>query len=200
MLVGQKDKDREVFNYPRVLPAKREGFSLIETLVISFILVVVIAALSLVLNIGNFSNTISGAKLELQQDVRRASDWIINDLRQTSRMQLTVLDQLGSRIPFVDLGDNEVFTDPIFPICAGFDGSNILWSSNQIGYTFDNLNQKITRTDSAQPNTWEFYNISNLEFRKIGLNLLRITISGEKIARGTIRPTLSLQEEVKLRN
>lgn len=154
----------------------------------------------MVLNIGNFSNSISTAKLEVQQNVRRAIDWMLKDLRQSSRTRLTVTPQVGSPVSFAGLPMDAIFTDPQFQACQGHDGANVIWSSYQIGYSFDAATQKITRTNLATSQKWEFSNISNLEFRKIGINLLRVTVSGEKTARGNIKPTFTLQTEVRLRN
>ena len=202
MLGGLKEVEFGISRYPRALLAqlnKRNSFTLVESLVAAFILIVIITALFLVLNIGDLSNTVSGAKLELQQEVRRAMDWMVKDLRQTDRMRLLCIDSNGNpNQQFNSLADKEVFTDPVFPISTGYDGTSIIWSSNQIGYSFDAVNKKIIRSNTTQ--TWEFNNIFNLEFRKISLNLLHITISGETTARGNIRPTFNLEEEVKLRN
>lgn len=200
MLVGQKEEDKGIFNFLRASLNKISGFTLVEIIVTAFILVIIIGALIAVLNIGNFSNSISTAKLELQQDVRRTIDWIVKDLRQTQRTKLTVINEAGSSVLFVDLVNNEIFTDPQFRICQDHDGTNVIWSSNQIGYTFDALNHKVIRTDSAGSQSWAFNNISNLEFRKIGMDMLSITVSGEKTVRGNIKPTYTLQTEVKLRN
>lgn len=161
------------------------------------------SALFVVLNVGNLSNTIVGAKLEAQQEVRRAMEWMIMDLRNTDRMRLQVIDpdvDPVNRIQFnVSTG---TITDPLFNICIGYAVSGNLWSSNQIGYTYDAVNRRIVRSDSGTGNTWQFNHINSLTFTKTktGLNSLLIEIMGQKTAIGTITPTFTLQEEVKLRN
>lgn len=125
-------------------------------------------------------------------------DWIVKDLRQTSRWKLRVINQTGDPDDFNNVGDNDTFTAPEFPICTGYSGGNITWGTGQIRYSFDALNKKIIRSNTTQ--TWEFNHISNLEFRKIYVNMLGITILGEKTARGNIKPTFNLTTEVRLRN
>ncbi len=182
------------------MPAKNKGFSLVEILVVTFILVIVITALLITLNTGDLTNKIGSARLEVQQEVRRAMDWMVRDLRQTNRVKLEVLDQLGTRKQFNLLANGETFSEPLFNICTDYIDLSVQWSANQIGYAFDNINKTITRTDYGTTQVWQFNNIDSLTFKKISLNLLRITVSGKKTARGSIEPTFALEEEVKLRN
>lgn len=184
---------------------KKSGITLVEVLVAAFILLIIMSALFVVLNVGELSNTIVGAKLEVQQEVRRAMDWMVKDLRQTDRKLLLVTDQFGNPVPkqFNDpaIAIGDPFTDPLFSICIGYGVvSGNLWSSNQIGYTYDAANQRIVRSDSGTGNTWQFNHINSLTFTKTGLNSLLIEIVGQRTAIGTIAPTFTLQEEVKLRN
>lgn len=182
---------------------KKNGITLVEVLVAGFILSIIMSALLLVLNVGNLSNTIVGAKLEVQQEVRRAMEWMVRDLRQTDRMRLLVRDVSGGPLTqnqFNSFGNGVIVTNPLFNICIGYSVSGNLWSSNQIGYTYDAVNQRIVRSDSGTGNTWQFNHISSLTFTKIGLNSLLVEIIGQRTATGTIAPTSTLQEEVKLRN
>ena len=163
-------------------------------------------ALFVVLNVGNLSNTIGGAKLEVQQEVRRAMDWIIMDLRNTDRMRLLVRDDTGDPLTenqFNRFSNGVIVTNPLFNICIGYSVSGNLWSSYQLQYSFDVSNQNIIRTripDLGTNTFWTFNHITNLTFTKIGLNSLLVEIVGQKTAIGTIAPTFTLQEEVKLRN
>lgn len=207
MLAGRKGREIEKSVYLQESPAplnnKRVGFTLVEGLVTVFILLLLISALFLVLNIGNLSESISATKIQVQQEVRRAMDWMVKDLRQTDRMRLRLTNSEGEPDKqFNSLSDGEIFTDPQFQVSIGYDTTTkeIIPSPNQIGYTFDATNQRITRTDLGTNQAWKFNYIANLEFRKVSRDILRVTISGEKTARGTIRPSFTLQEEVKLRN
>lgn len=184
---------------------KKSGITLVEVLVVAFILLIIMSALFLVLNVGNLSNTIGGAKLEAQQQVRMAMDWMVKDLRQTDRMRLLVRDESGdpltqAQFNTFSIPPPQIVTYPLFNICTGYSISGNLWSSNQIGYTYDAVNQRIVRSDSGTGNIWQFNHITSLTFTKTGLNSLLIEIVGQRTAIGTIAPTFTLQEEVKLRN
>jgi len=110
------------------------------------------------------------------------------------------LDTLPSKSP-TESGE---FTDPQFDICIGYDGIDVQWSTNPltypIRYTFDQANQRIIRSDTRTGRTWNFNNISAVRFTKIDNFRLRVVLSGRITARGTIAPTFTLEEEVKLRN
>lgn len=170
----------------------------------AFILLIVIAALVVTLNIGDLSHKVGEAKLDAQQNVRRAMEWMIRDLRQTNRMQLEVTDQLGERKQFNLLSNGDIFTEPLFNLCQDYilllGEWKVDWGNYQIGYSFDATNQRIIRTRSDTNQAWYFNYIDALTFEKIDLNLLRVTITGKKTARGQIEPTFTLEEEVKLRN
>lgn len=125
---------------------------------------------------------------------------MIKDLRQTNRMMLWVTDSGGTQRQFNNLVDGETFTNPIFNLSKGYTGSDINWTSYQIEYTFDEANNRIIRTDHGTNQDRQFNYIANLTFMKSALNLLRVNIMGEKTVRGNIRPTFTLEEEVRLRN
>ena len=166
------------------------------------------AALFAALNFGNLANITGGAKLEVQQNVRRAMEWIIRDLRQTKKAKLTVYNSLGQEETFLELDSGEVFTKPKFEICTGYNTTtkSAKWSDegNEIGYDFDSGNRTIVRKDYATENEWRFNYIDDLTFARVdkafNVNALSVTISGKKTARGTIEPTFNLTAEVRLRN
>lgn len=201
MLAGPKGKERGIFKCLRALRVKQSGLTLAEVLVVAFISLVMLIVFSPMVNLSDLVGVISGARLEVQQEVRRSMDWMANDLRQTSRMCLLVIDQFSVQQQFNLLGSGATFSDPVFNICQGYnDPGGINWSANTIGYSFDAANQRIIRTDSASGQTWDFNSISSLTFQKVGMNVLRITITGTRVARGTIQPAFTLETEVKLRN
>ena len=189
---------------PRLRVLNTCGFSLIEVLVVAFIMTVIFAALFMTLTVGELSNTVSLAKLEAQAEIRKDLSWMIKDLRQTDRQRMKGIDPAdGNRKYFGDLGAG-AFTDPQFDICVNYDGDKIEWSTDPltypIRYTFDQVNQQLIRSDTRTGKTWTFNNISEVIFTKIDNFRLRVSITGRITARGAIRPTFTLEEEVKLRN
>lgn len=198
-----------MYNYQHTLPAprtprnKNTGFTLIEILVAGFILMIILGALFSALNIGDLSNTIGGAKLDVQQEVMIAMDWMVKDLRQTSRNKLVVTDIDGNNTSFSGLGgNNTVFTQPRFYLCTGYNPatSTINWSTNMTGYDFDAVNQTIIRTDLVSGHQLQFNRITNLTFMKVDRDSLSINITAQKVARGNAATTANLLTEVNLRN
>ena len=199
-------QDQDSFNWlPRLRVLNTCGYTLAEVLVAAFIMTIIFAALFMTLTVGELSNTVSLAKLEAQAEIRKDLSWMIKDLRQTDRMRLTGIDpSSGTRKDLGSLGNNRAFTDPRFDICVDYDGEFIKWSTDPltypIRYTFNQVNQQLIRSDTRTGVNWTFSNISEVIFTKIDNFKLRVSITGRTTARGTIRPTFTLEQEVKLRN
>ena len=201
--------------YPQALPRanKSKGFTLIEVLVVMAISTVIFAAVFMVWNTGEYSNSIGSANLDLYHEIRLALDWMIRDFRQTATQQINVIHpaDIGILKPFGD-GSVDVFSDPQFDLCIGYDigTQNRLWG-DLVSYTIvpdplDPPRQMIIRTNLSKipPQQLRFRHITGLVFTKLGSRQLRIDISGQKIAkRGVTGPTLrnlALSEEVRIRN
>jgi len=168
---------------------QNKGFTLVETLVTAFILLVTFGALLMVLVMGNFSNTVGAAILPLRQEVRNITGWIIKDVHQTSSYQINNNSPLTSHIKF--------------KVCTGHDGSNILWSSDFIEYTYDAGTQTLTRQDFNTGSTTQFSNIISAPFNTSGLvsnNKLTVTVHIRKSVLGAMNSEFSLTTEVKIRN
>ena len=182
---------------------KNTGFTLVEVIASAFILMIIFAALFSTLNIGVFSDTVGGAKLEAEQEARMALDWMTKDLRQTSRNKLTVTDTDGNNTTFAGLmGNNTVFAQPRFYLCTGYNTANstINWTANETTYDFDVVNKTLIRIDSGTGQVLQFNGISNLTFTKTDLNSININITAQKVARGNATGVVNLIGEIKLRN
>lgn len=155
----------------------------------AFILTIIVAALFMVLNIGNFSNSVSSTKLSLQQEARKIIEWITKDVRQTAAYQISNNDPSTNHIKF--------------KVCLGHDGADLLWSSDFIEYTYDPTSQTLVRFDYASGRSWQFNNVVESPFNISQLitdNLLIVTITVQKQALGSINPSVSLAAEIKIRN
>ncbi len=188
---------------------KNRGVTLVEVLVAIFISMVIFSALFMVLNMGELQNRMGSTRIDVQQEVRRAMDWMVKDLRQTQGARISVINASGGPDTFETLGPAEVFEAPEFPVCIAFvpgtgSGTGITWSPYTITYDFDAANYTATRTDSGTGQVHSFKNIGDLVFTKIGTYTLQIDISGQKVARsglgGEIIQYYNLSEEVRLRN
>ena len=208
MSVGLKDKETETFNYLRALRNNRNGFSLIEVLIVVFILSVIIAGLILALNIGQFSNTVTSAKLDLDASVRQLLPWILKDVRQAVKWEIAS-------------DANQPSTTHIkFKQVQGWDSAveAWVWSDDSIEYEYDPALKKITRRlidkngniiqtrefkDIIEAPFYTRYDDTVKEFKKEDLQtngLLIIVISVQKQAGGSLSIPFTLKAEAKIRN
>jgi len=186
---------------------KSKAFTLVEVLVVTFISVIIFSAIFMVLNMGEFQNRIGSTRIDVQQEARRALDWMMRDMRQTHRTFMNVTNETGYLVWFVDVPNGQAFSDPELQLCTGYDVATgeTSWTPYTIRYEFNATSQTVTRTDSNTAQVLRFNNITDLTFTCIDhLNLLRVNITAQKVAKsspaGNITQVFNLSEEVRLRN
>lgn len=194
--------------YPPVSRAKRRGFTLVEVLLVSFILGVVLVGLFLTLNIGQRSFSLSSAKVDLQSQVRAVINWVINDVRDTNPIEINSNDPGPDHIKFRKV--------------TGIDNStgNYAVTANYIEYTYNPASFTLTRSEvdpgGVVLKSIPFYEITQSPFYNglggvlqtgdiirswdTGGKRLIIVISGRKQLRGSEILDFSLTEEAKVRN
>lgn len=192
---------------PAVTLHKAKGLTIIEVLLVAFIMSVVTAILFYAMNAGQVSNTLISAKADLQAEVRRTMDWIIKDVRQSVSWEIANNGPTENYIKFRQV--------------TGWDTVNntFLLSDYYIEYTYDALSNTITRRTSDLLNntigTWllnyavasPFFTMNSLG-TVVPLNKddlltskqLVVTISGAKQTIGAQNTTYTLTEEVQIRN
>jgi len=107
---------------------------LIEVLLVAAISSVIVGILFYAMNAGNLSFNLSSARADLQAEVRRSMDWIVKDVRQTTGAEIASNNPTDSKIKF--------------RVCQGHDGSNLVWSSAEIEYSYySNLKRLPTQRD-----------------------------------------------------
>lgn len=149
---------------------------------------IIVAVLFSVFNVGSMFYTITTEKIPLQQEARNVIGWIMKDLRQTSSAEILNGAPSAQHLQF--------------RLCAGHDGTTILWSPSTVEYTYDPDADTLTRVDHATGQSWQFTHIVEAPFNTAALSnsFLGVTIVVEKQVRGTIAPRLTLTAEVNLRN
>lgn len=169
-------------------PSSLAGFGLVELLIVSVVFTVIFAVLLAILNTGSFFNTVTAQRLPLQQEARNILGWVAKDVRQTSSYHI--------------LDNNPSSNHLKFKLCAGHDGTAILWEPNYIEYTYDPDARTLTRRDLGSGRSWVFANIVSPPFNvtQIAGNLIGITIHVRKVIRGDISGEAKMTAEVKLRN
>lgn len=203
-----KEEGREMLRSQLTLPGLNRscGFSMVEILVTSAIFLVIVGGLYLTVNMTYVPASITGTKLELQQEVRRATEMMVRDIRQTSRVKFNVTDTTtGDEMFFANVSaSNGTFSAPIrFYQCLGYNATaadHRNWTTTVIEYIVDSVNGTIIRRDYETNQTLSFRNIDNLTFTKTSQNQFNVNITASAQARGSIVPAVSLETEVKLRN
>jgi prepilin-type N-terminal cleavage/methylation domain-containing protein len=182
---------------------KRRGHTLVEVLVVAFILGIIIMALFLTLTTGEFSSSVSMAKTDLQAKVRRVMDWIVKDVRQTNPIQINTNNPTANHIKFKKVTgiDN--------------DSGNHTLSSNYIEYNYTSVSGSLTRNevseDGSMLHSWVFSNITQSPFYTatevplatdgiLTSKKLIIVITGQSQVRNSLTLNQTLTEEVKIRN
>ena len=204
MLGGLTGGLQRIFSFLRALHVKKSGFTLIEILLVGFLLSVVMAALLLSLTTVQLSNSVSPARADLQAEVRLMMDWIVKDVRQTNPIQINNNSPSGNHIKFQQV--------------TGIDNTTGQYtlSPNYIEYNYDNVTGILSRNDiinGVAQETWAFNNITQSPFyTQVGPNVLLqpgdiltskkliIIIAAQKQLRQSSILNFSLSEEVKLRN
>lgn len=187
-MFGTRGKDREVFNYLRVLPSKISAFSLAESLVVTFILGVIFFAAIVSLDTSNLSRSVTSTKLALQQQSRNIMDRIVRDVHQTGGYQISNNNPSPIHIKFKS--------------CLGHDGINLLWTTEHIEYNYDAELKTLTRVDYNSGQSVFFSNVEAVPFdvSRIDENVLTVTLRLLKQVRGSIIPGVTLIREIKIRN
>ena len=167
-----------------------------------FILLIVFGALFIALNTGNFSYAVTSAKTDLQGEVRRLMDWIVKDVRQTSRAQINNNNPTVNHIKFQKVTGIDAV--------AGYQ-----YSTDYVEYNYDPASLTLTRNEldasGAVINSWVFNNITQSPFYSdVGVplvyngvtssNKLVLVIASQKQVRNNLTINFSLTEEAKIRN
>lgn len=190
---------------------RQKGFTLVEALLVISIISLLMAVTFFLMNAVENTRLVHAAKTQVQSEVRRAMDWIVNDVRQTVNWSI------GSKT------NNPSSTHIKFQKVTGFNtagvGSPIL--GNYIEYTYDSTLQTITRTDLGTNTSWTFRNIIQAPFftRKLDNSIvvidpvvagddspvlntgnLVVVLAGSQLLGTSTEVTFTLNEEVKIRN
>lgn len=116
------------------------GFTLVEVMATALIFAVVAGACFVALNSGMRSWRVNNAQVELQQELRKAMDWMIEDLRQSGTSGTAM------NVP----ADGTWYGSVTFRIAVGVSGSDVVWSSGTIRYALGGTDSHtLQRTTSA---------------------------------------------------
>ena len=184
---------------------RQSGFTLVEILLVSFILVLFFTSLFLTLTVGEFSSYLSLRKVDLQANIRQVTNWIVKDARSATLGEIANNNPSSVHLKFRTVQGADTQT-----------GYYIL-SQDYVEYAYDDASDKITRSLVAVNGTilksWEFSGIVQEPFYTrdsagqvvplsqsplLSSKKLFLVISGRNLSRVDLNYTLNA--EVKIRN
>ena len=167
------------------------GISLVESLMTILIYAFISAACFTALTYGSQSWRVNSVKVELQQELRKAMDWITEDLRQAGPSSIT-------NVP----ADGTWYNTITFKICNGASGGNISWAAQNTQYSKGGTGSaQLLRTTGAQSQVIA-QDIQSLQFRRTTTagNIVNVALTVQKNTIGGRLLTLTSNFQVKLRN
>ena len=188
------------FSMQGIGQTKRAGLTLIELMVVILIFLIISAAIFGVLSVGRQSWRTGSTQVELQQETRKAMDWMIKEIRQSG---LDYGPKYAGQV--IGLAADDNFHNTItFRKSEGWDNTNawIDWG-NQVTYLLGGLNgEQLLRTSGGS--TIILANkVVSLQFKRPSATpkVVEISLQAQKDAMPGGRTMQStLNSQVTLRN
>ena len=168
-----------------------KAFTLVETLMtVLFFTVISGAAVTMMMSTQD-SWKINSVKVELQQEMRKAMDWMNLDFSQAGASTIT-------NVP----ADGTWYTTITFQTVSGVSGANPTWNSDTIRFLLAGTNSNQLQRISGATTKIIAQNILTLQFRRLAAtpNLLEISLQGRKATIRGATLTLSSSAKIKLGN
>jgi len=153
------------------------GFSLVEVLVTILIFALVAGASYMALNSGMRSWRVNNIRVELQQELRKAMDWMSEDLRQSGSSP-TVMN-----VP----ADDVWYTSVTFKKVTGVSGNAPTWSAGSYQYRRGGTGgTQLERVDDGGAVRVIAQNITSLQLRRLSTapNIIEMRVATAQNALG----------------
>ncbi len=144
------------------------GVTLVETMIATLIFTMIVGALYVVLNAGQASWETNKTKIELQQEARKAMDWMINDLRQSGNSSIVDVPATGAW-----------FNQITFKTPSGVTSGSISWNLATIRFAKSGTQLQRTDTNGTKVIAQD---IQTIQFRRLSTaaNILEVAITTQK--------------------
>lgn len=167
------------------------GFTLVEAMITVVFFSLIVGACFLLSKVGNDSWQVNSTRVDLAQNNRRAVDWLMNELRQSSVSTI------------VDVPANGQWYDQItFKIPQGIVNGQVDWSA-PITYALGGDNQdQFIRSQGGQERVLANY-FSSIQFKREAANSGIVHVNlvvAKRTARATQSLDLTTHIKIKLRN
>src|SRR3989338_7540251 len=197
MNVHKEDKMRHIPVKDR--PFKNhQGVTLVEMMTTVVIFAFILGICYSLLISGSDSWQTNSVQVELQQELRKAMDWVSQDLRQAGSASITNVPANGT-----------VYTTITFRKSAGASGGNLVWDSNTTTYSLGGAGgTQLLRQVSWQTASVIAQNIESVQFSRqastsnivdVSLQAQKATLRGKTLA-GKAPLEASLNLKIYLRN
>ncbi|OIO35727.1 MAG: hypothetical protein AUJ74_05065 [Candidatus Omnitrophica bacterium CG1_02_44_16] len=174
-----------------------KGYTLVEIMVVMFILAVLAGAVFMVMSSGRQIWDTSEARTALQLELRKTLLRISDDLKQSSVNQIFIDAGLTTEFP-----TGTAYQAIYFKVPQGISNSTgaIEWNSSSISYTL--VNNIVTRADGAGALKISS-NIAGMNFTRIANDVFQIRLSGQKVKaveHGNVTIDATMDSAVAVRN
>jgi prepilin-type N-terminal cleavage/methylation domain-containing protein len=152
-----RKRTQQMIQYQRL---NHHGFTIVEVMMTVFIFVAVAGACYFSLNSGMRNWKVNNARLELQQELRKAMDWMTEDLRHSGTSSSVM------NVP----ADDAWYTSATFRRATGVSGGSIVWSTDTyqyvLGGTGNTTLQRIVGANTQVVAT----NVQSLQIRRLSVS------------------------------
>jgi prepilin-type N-terminal cleavage/methylation domain-containing protein len=164
------------------------GFTLAELMVV--------LAIFLMMSGGIFQMTVAAqniwnenkAKIEVQQNLRKAMEAIVNDIRQTGSITITDATALDTSYSTLTFKKPSTIT-----------GGNIVWNSFTTKYQLDAAGQQLQKVENAATTTVAT-KITAITFSRPSTNAVHVALSAQAVSSGGRTAQRSITFDVQMRN
>ena len=167
------------------------GFSLVEAIVTVVLFSIIGGACFAIFLSGADSWQVNSVKLELQQELRKAADWMRQDLWEAGVSTIT-------NVP----ADGSWHTTITFRVSNGVSGGNILWSTNTIQFLLGGTNNSQLQRQSGAQTKILAQDMQTLQFRRQATtpNILEMSFAAQKRTTKGALLTQNTTFKITLRN
>lgn len=168
-----------------------QGFSLVEVIVTVVLFSVIAGACFAIFLSGSDSWQVNSVKLELQQELRKAADWMRQDLWEAGVSTITNVPADGNWYPTIT-----------FRVSNGVSSGNILWSANTIQFLLGGTNSNQLQRQSAAQTKIIAQDIQTLQFRRQAAtpSILEVSLAAQKRTTKGALLTQNTTFKITLRN
>ena len=168
-----------------------KGYTLIEALFAILLFSLIFGICMTILLTGSDFWQVNSTLIEVQQEMRKAEDWMKEDLVEAGATTI-------SNVP----ADNNPYDTITFKVASGVSGGNVTWSSNSIRYVLGGTNlDELQRIEGLETKTLA-HNIESLSFLRLSTtpNILKVSVGAQKTTPKGPQVSATISFQVVIRN